>query len=184
MKKTASIFTVLMLSLTVFSCSKSDVIDTDTDEVTAHESNTETEPSAVTAAETYSFTLDNGLSFKLGDTYGNVADTLGEPQDILEAPNCIREGNDTVYTFTDYSIMTSPDGDGNFFLAEFTLISDAVAFENGITIGSTSDDVDNAFGTEYIENFGVRTYSFPGANLSVVFDGDAVSAITVSSVRE
>lgn len=183
MKKLLLILTAIALSAALFSCSDETTPSNETEPTDTEVITPETEQKAA-PAETYSFTLDNGLNFKLGDSYDYAAAGLGDPIDVLEAPNCIREGNDTVYTFNGYSIMTSPDGDGGYFLASFTILSDAVAFDNGITIGSTSADVDTAFGTAYMESFGVRTYAFPGATLSVVFDGDTVGAVTLSSVRE
>ena len=183
MKKLFLILTIA-LSLTAASCGETVAELPATDATDTVEVSDETVNVPAKVSETYTITLDSGLIFKLGDTYDYASANLGEPVDILEAPNCIREGNDTVYTYNGYSIMTSPDGNGGYFLADFTLLSDAVAFDNGITIGSTAADVDAAYGTDFLDSFGVRTYVLPGASVSIVFNDDTVSAITFSSTRD
>ncbi len=159
--------------------------DTAVNDETSGESETSSKiTDAAVTQGTYTVTLEGGETFELGGSIGDVTSLYGEPVNVMEAPNCIREGNDTVYVFDAYSIMTSPSADGGYFLAEFTLLSDGAAFDGGVTIGSTADEVDAAFGTQYEENFGVRTYSLEGASISVVFADDTVSAITISSTVE
>ncbi len=180
MKK--SIILSLALSLLLFSaCGPAASVN---DETTGESETALGVTDTAITADTYTVTLEGGETFVLGGSIGDVVSLYGEPISVMEAPNCIREGNDTVYVFDAYSVMTSPSADGGYFLAEFTLLSDGAAFEGGVTIGSAKEDVDTVFGTQYEESFGVRTYSLDGANVSVVFADDVVSAITMTSTVE
>lgn len=176
--------------LTFASCGnqKGEVNDTDavvTDPVETAETVTdETEPTVeLPDIKVYSITLDNGTVISVGAYSEESVTSLGTPIDTMEAPSCIHEGFDRVYTFDGFSITTSPDENGGQYLAEFSLLSDLVAFENGLTVGSPTAMLADAFGDTYEEQFGVRTYKLDGVNVSVLVDGDIVSGITVSAVK-
>lgn len=144
----------------------------------------ETEAAAETPAESvYTITLDNGTEIGIGSYSEEAVTALGTPIDIMEASSCIHEGFDKVYTFDGFSITTSPDANGGQYLAEFTMLSDLVAFEGGLTVGSPAEELANVFGDTYEEQFGVRTYKLDSVNVSVLVDGDTVSGITVSAVK-
>lgn len=144
----------------------------------------ETEPTVeLPDIKVYSITLDNGTVISVGSYSDESVTSLGTPIDTMEAPSCIHEGFDRVYTFDGFSITTSPDKNGGQYLAEFTLLSDLVAFESGLAVGSPTAMLADTFGDTYEEQFGVRTYKLDGANVSVLVDGDIVSGITVSAVK-
>lgn len=121
----------------------------------------------------YVCAFDNGVSIEMGALADSVISGLGDPLNYAEAPSCIHEGTDKVYTFDGYTVTTSPDENGNNRIYEVSLLSDIVALESGVTIGSAMDKVVSVFGEEYTEQFGVLQYSLEGANVSVVLDGDS-----------
>lgn len=193
MKKILTLLLSSALILTFASCNTQEDGSSDTDAAqadTVEASDTEntvtedtkpaTEPSD---SKTYSITLDNGAVISIGSYSEESVNSLGTPIDVMEAPSCIHEGFDKVYTFDGFAITTSPDEKGGQYLAEFTLLSDLVAFESGLTVGSPADMLEGDFGDTYEEQFGVRTYKLDSVNVSVIVDGDTVSGITVSAAK-
>ncbi len=134
-------------------------------------------------AEGYTvLTLEGGITVTVGGT-DEILAVLGEPVSYMEAPSCVHEGFDKVYTFDGFCITTSPDANKTQYIAELSLISDTAAFEGGLTIGSDVSAAEDIFGEKFTEEFGVRKYSLPGAVASVIVDGDVVGGITVSAVK-
>ncbi len=185
---------ILLLSL-LTSCGSevSPASDTSSDtssEVTTKVSET-TEATPDTTAQTvkaepYTVELDCGVSIAIGSDADKalkaITDKLGDALDYMEAPSCVHEGSDKVYTFDGFTVSSSPDADSNEYIAELTFISDAVGFSNGIMIGSTDADIEAAFGSEFEENFGVRKYTLDGAVLTFTLTDGAATAISVSAV--
>ncbi len=193
MKKLILKTVILALTLTLVSCdnpSEQNVDSGNTDTTSKIES-VSTEDSTDTT-ETTSIpdeipgctvlNLEGGITVTVGGT-DEILAQLGEPVSYMEAPSCVHEGYDKVYTFEGFCITTSPNADKTQYIAELSLISDTAAFEGGLTIGSDVSEVEDIFGTEFTEEFGVRKYILPGATASVIVDGDIVGGITVSAVK-
>ena len=149
---------------------------------------TETEPNETeepqTADKGYICAFDDGTTVELGAAAEAVLAALGAPLSVAEAPSCIHEGTDRIYSFNGFSITTSPDGKGTDRIYEVALTSDAVLLENGISIGSALDAVTAAFGTDYTEQFGVLQYIKENAKISVVLDGDScVSSLVITAAE-
>ena len=129
--------------------------------------------------------FDNGTSIPLGGEAAPVLSSLGDPTDLMEAPSCIREGFDRVYTFGGaFTLTTAPDADGADIITEVTLLSDAVAVvENGVTvmIGSPVSDADAAFGEPTDATDFVRRYSIPGGTLAVTVSGEEITGISAGT---
>lgn len=189
----------LLLALCLTSCGETDVKSNTDGETTPNASieTSDTAESEITAtpesedttaletqAEPYIAELDCELSIEMGsdaeNTLKTITDKLGEASDYMEAPSCIHEGSDRVYTFEGFTVTSSPDGSGGEYIAELTFISDAVGFSNGIMIGSSSSDVTNTFGENYEEKFGVRKYISDNVSITFIFDNDVATAISVS----
>ena len=125
--------------------------------------------------EGWVMSFDNGTVIPLGAAADETVALLGEPADLMEAPSCIREGYDRVYTYGgSFTLTTAPDASGTDIITEVTLLSDAVAVvENGVTvmIGSPVSDADAAFGEPREAAGAVRRYELPGGTL-IVTDAD------------
>ena len=133
------------------------------------------------AAAEYPVTLDNGKTITINGAADAAISALGEHIDFMEAPSCVHDGNDKVYTYDGCTVTTSPDAGGNQYVAELSLISDVVALDNGLYIGCTLAEAKKAFGEEFTESFGVLKYELPGVTISVVAEGDTVTGITFAS---
>ena len=135
--------------------------------------------------EVWTMNLDNGTSIPVGGEAAEVLASLGDPTDLMEAPSCIREGFDRVYTYGgSFTLTTAPDEGGADIVTEVTLLSDAVAIvENGVTvmIGSPVSDADAAFGEPADATDFVRRYSIPGGTLTVTVSDGEITGISAGA---
>ena len=158
------------------------VIDGETAAVT--EAQTEAPAQNTTAVDGYTCVFDNGISIKLGSPATDALAVLGDYSDMMEAPSCVHEGFDRVYTYAGlYTVLTSPDASGAEYIAEISLLSDLVALDVSGTylmIGSAESDIKAAFGDPAEDAFGVQKYNLDGANLTVTVDGGVVSGFVMT----
>ncbi len=203
MKKTLSLLLLAALTASMLSCGNDSATSDMTDSVSGTPDTavteaavTDGETAAVTEAQTeapaqntpaidgYTCVFDNGISVKLGSPAADALAALGDYSDMMEAPSCVHEGFDRVYTYAGlYTVLTSPDASGAEYIAEISLLSDLVALDvNGtyLMIGSTESDIKAAFGDPAEDAFGVQKYNIDGANLTVTVDGGVVSGFVLT----
>ena len=203
MKKTLSLLLLAALTASMLSCSNDSATPATTDSVSGTPDTAVTEAAvigdetaAVTEVQTeapaqntpavdgYTCVFDNGISIKLGSPAADALAVLGDYSDMMEAPSCVHEGFDRVYTYAGlYPVLTSPDASGAEYIAEISLLSDLVALDVSGTylmIGSAESDIKAAFGDPAEDAFGVQKYNLDGANLTVTVDGGVVSGFVMT----
>ena len=203
MKKTLSLLLLAALTASMLSCSNDSTTPDTTDSVSGTPDTAVTEAAvigdetaAVTEAQTeapaqntpavdgYTCVFDNGISVKLGSPAADALAVLGDYSDMMEAPSCVHEGFDRVYTYAGlYTVLTSPDASGAEYIAEISLLSDLVALDVSGTylmIGSAESDIKATFGDPAEDAFGVQKYNLDGANLTVTVDGGVVSGFVMT----
>ena len=173
MKKIFTILLAALLLLSAVSCGGT-TEETGTPSNTLAENVSEPDvPQETVETSGYLCTFDNGTAIEMGAPADAVLGTLGDPLNVAEAPSCIHEGMDRIYTFGGYTLTTSPDGEGTDRIQEIALLSDAVMLEGGVSVGSTLDDAVKLFGSEYTEQFGVIQYTLDNVMISIILDGDS-----------
>lgn len=126
--------------------------------------------------ENFTFTY-NGTKITLGAEAAPIIDALGEPRSYTEEPSCAFDGMDKTYYYGSFYISTySLDGKDHIYNLWFA--DDGVATDEGIRIGSTQSQVEDAYGKE----------CFNGTNSFMLTKGQSKLVIlieekTVSSVR-
>lgn len=203
MKKTLALLLLAALTASMLSCGNDSTTSDTTDSVSGTPDTAVTEAAvidgetaAVTEAQTeapaqntpavdgYTCVFDNGISIKLGSPAADALAVLGDYSDMMEAPSCVHEGFDRVYTYAGlYTVLTSPDASGAEYIAEISLLSDLVALDVSGTylmIGSAESDIKAAFGDPAEDAFGVQKYNLDGANLTVTVDGGVVSGFVMT----
>lgn len=203
MKKTLALLLLAALTASMLSCGNDSPTSDTTDSVSGTPDTAVTEAAvidgetaAVTEAQTeapaqntpavdgYTCVFDNGISVKLGSPAADALAVLGDYSDMMEAPSCVHEGFDRVYTYAGlYTVLTSPDASGAEYIAEISLLSDLVALDVSGTylmIGSAESDIKAAFGDPAEDAFGVQKYNLDGANLTVTVDGGVVSGFVMT----
>ena len=203
MKKTLLLLLLAALTVSMLSCGNDSTTSDTTDSVSGTPDTAVTEAAvigdetaAVTEVQTeapaqntpavdgYTCVFDNGISIKLGSPAADALAVLGDYSDMMEAPSCVHEGFDRVYTYAGlYTVLTSPDASGAEYIAEISLLSDLVALDVSGTylmIGSAESDIKAAFGDPAEDAFGVQKYNLDGANLTVTVDSGVVSGFVMT----
>lgn len=90
----------------------------------------------------------NNVTIIPGKDFAPMYEKLGEPKNYSEAASCYFDGMDKVYTYEGYEIKTYPVGDKDY-VQDICMSTDDFATPEGVTIGSTLDDVVKAYGEDY-----------------------------------
>ena len=133
-------------------------------------------PEAPEIQENFTFTYD-GVDITLHADAAPVLDALGEPKSYTEEASCAFEGLDKTYYYGPFYLTTYPIADKDCI---YTLwfADDTVATAEGIRIGSTRAQVEQAYGQEALNEAG-NCVRIQGRSRLVILLTDGV----VSSVR-
>lgn len=126
--------------------------------------------------ENFSFTY-NGTQITLGEEAAPIIDALGAPRSYTEEPSCAFDGMDKTYYYGSFYLSTYPMDDKDY-VYNIWFADDGVATDEGIRVGSSQSQVEDAYGKE----------CFNGTNSYVLTKGQSRLVIlieeqTVSSVR-
>ena len=126
--------------------------------------------------EYFSFTY-NGTKIMLDAEAAPIIDALGEPRSYTEEPSCAFDGMDKTYYYGSFYLSTYPM-EGKDYIYNLWFSDDTVATEEGIRIGSTQSQVEDAYGKD----------CFNGTNSFILTKGQSrlvilVEEETVTSVR-
>lgn len=112
-------------------------------------SSTENETTSQTAdnANVFSYTI-NGVAIVPGEDFSEALSKLGEPVDFNEAASCYFDGMDKQYFYDGFEIKTYPVGDKDY-VQDICVSVDTYSTPEGITIGSSLEEVVAAYGEDY-----------------------------------
>ena len=137
------------------------------------------------AAVSPALTVD-GTTFTHESAVDEILTALGEDFTYYEAISCVYDGMDKTYDYGDVTVYTYPDGDTDRHMELYCTGGEVSA--QGITVGSAKDDVVKTFGTGYIEEGTVLTYSLKAseaqntpASLYFELEDDTVTAIAITA---
>ena len=98
-------------------------------------------------ANSFSYTI-NGVEIVPGEDFAGALSELGEPVDFNEAASCYFDGMDKQYFYEGFEIKTYPVGDKDY-VQDICVSADTYSTPEGITIGSSLDEVVAAYGEDY-----------------------------------
>ena len=139
MKKFAAILLALTMVLALCACGGSNNTPNTTDN-----GNEDPNPGVKTEPTGYLFTY-NGYQFGVDMKADDVIASLGEPKDKYTSESCAFGGEDTVYYYSSIQISTNNEY-GYERIYSIYLEDDLVSTEKGICVGSTAEDVKQAYG--------------------------------------
>lgn len=129
-------------------------------------------PAPTPAAESKYVLTYLGCPLPMNADFAPLLAYLGEPANYFEAESCAFDGLDKTYTYDGVEIVTYPDGDVDR-VSYVRILSDAVSTPEGITIGSTPEEVAAAYGDDSGTQY---NYEDGDCLFSVLFrDGAAIS---------
>lgn len=138
--------------------------------------------SSGSSAEGYSFT-SGSTKIEMNADASAVVEELGEADDYFESESCAFEGLDKVYTYPGFHLNTYPVDEKDYVLS-VDFMDDTVETDEGISIGSSKDDVIEAYGEPTEENANSLVYEKGDTEMTIGLDGDSVSSLEISAVTE
>ena len=128
-------------------------------------------------AKNYVFSA-NGVEIKVGGDANAVVSALGEAQNLVETPSCGGGAEpDREYTYAGFKFNTVNEN-GKNVIVKIVLTDDSVSTPEGISIGSSRDEVIAAYGESFTENAtGTLIYTAGTTKLMIGFTDGSVSAI-------
>lgn len=115
--------------------------------------------------------------------FAPLLDFIGEPDSYFEAASCAFDGLDKTYTYGEIELITYPDEDVDY-ISSIRLLSDGAATPEGITIGSSLEDVVAAYGEDYTDFGGQYTYEDGDTRLSLLFQDDVVISVEYVALND
>ena len=109
-----------------------------------------------------------------------VLEALGEAKQKFEAKSCAFEGLDKTYTYDHFEITTYPNGDQDMISSVF-LLDDMVTTKEGLYVGSSKEDMEKLYGTEYTVSGDECVYAKDNMKLHIIVTDGTVTSITYAS---
>lgn len=150
------------------------------DEVQEIGSESTSSSEAGSAAAGYTWEVD-GVELYIDATPEETVDLIEEEAEYFESPSCAYDGTDKIYTYNNY-VVTFYESEDNDGISLITLTSDLVSTDEGISIGSSHDDIIEAYGDATSDSDTLVTYEDNGTELRFVLMDDAVISIEISKI--
>ena len=193
MKKTMLTMVLMTAALSMAGCGSGSgtgstaAAKTEATETTAAESSQAAETTAE-ASESATEAEITGFTFITGDTViamnadaAPILEELGEWENYVETTSCAFKGLDKTYSYPGFDLYTYPlDGKDNVNSVYF--VDDTVSTPEGIHIGSTKEEMEAAYGTDYEEEFGAYTYTKDKSKLQFLVTDGVIDSVEYTAV--
>ena len=132
--------------------------------------------------ENFSFTY-NGVKIMLGVEATPIIEALGEPRSYTEEPSCAFDGMDKTYYYGSFYISTYPL-DGKDYIYNLWFADDGVATDEGVRIGSTQSQVEDAYGKECFNGTNSFVLTKGQSRLVILIEDGKVGSIRYEVILE
>lgn len=140
------------------------------------------EDAAVAPGEAHTFTY-GGTKIAMNAEAAPILEALGEPKSYTEEESCAFEGLDKTYYFGSFYLQTYPDGDTDYIYCLW-LVDDSVETEEGIYIGASQAQVEQAYGAEWYNGKNAYVVKTGDCTLTVILANGVVSSIQYNAVTQ
>lgn len=194
MKKTMVTMVLMTAALSMAGCGAGSGASTTTAaETTAAETTAQAESSE--AAETTEEVTESaeeaevtGFTFVVGDTViamnadvAPILEGLGEWENYAETTSCAFKGLDKTYSYPGFDLYTYPLNDKDNVNSVY-FVDDTVSTPEGIHIGSTKEEMEAAYGTDYEEEFGAYTYTKDKSKLQFLVTDGIIDSVEYTAI--
>jgi len=193
MKKSMMTMILMIAALSMAGCGSNSgagsttAAKTEAVETTAAESRQAAETTAE-ASESAKEAELTGFTFITGDTViamnadaAPILEELGEWENYVETTSCAFKGLDKTYSYPGFDLYTYPlDGKDNVNSVYF--VDDTVSTPEGIHIGSTKEEMEAAYGTDYEEEFGAYTYTKDKSKLQFLVTDGVIDSVEYTAI--
>ncbi len=125
----------------------------------------------------------NGITINLNSNAEPIIKELGEPMEYFEAESCAFQGLDKTYYYNGFELTTYPNGDDDY-ISSIYFRDDSVSTPEGIYIGSSAEDVLEAYGNEYTGGENTYIYTKGDTSLTFIVENGEVVSITYQALVE
>ena len=125
--------------------------------------------------ENFSFTY-NSTKIMLDAEAAPIINALGEPKSYTEEASCSFDGMDKTYYYSSFYISTYPL-DGKDYIYNLWFADDGVATDEGIRIGSTQSQVEDAYGKDCFNGTNSFVLTKGQSRLVILIEDGKVSSI-------
>ena len=140
-----------------------------------------TQGTSEAAEDTLAFVYQ-GTAIQVNALAEPILSALGEPISRTEEASCAFDGLDKTYFYGSFYLQTYPAGDGDRVFSLW-LVDDTVSTPEGIFIGSTEQQVKDAYGEDSLDG-SACTVTRGGCRLTLILESGAVSSIQYDAVLE
>lgn len=130
----------------------------------------------------YEFEYD-GITMAMYNEAAPILEGLGDEMDYFEAESCAFQGMDKIYTYGGFELHTH-EIDGVDYVSSIIFLDDSVSTKEGIYLYSSLEDVLEAYGDNYSEEYGLYTFEKEDSKLSFLIEDDEVTSIEYMAVAE
>lgn len=119
--------------------------------------------------------------------FGPLKDYLGEPDSYFEAASCAFDGLDKTFTYGGVEIITYPDEDkeGVDYISSVRLLDNSVSTPEGVTIGSTVEEVAAAFTGSDLDGSAKQFDKEDGdCILTILFENGKVISVEYTAIND
>ncbi len=120
----------------------------------------------------------NGVAIRMNTDAAPVLKALGEPQEYFEAKSCAFDGMDKTYFYSGIELTTYPKSDKEDYISSIYFKDDSVSTKEGIFIGSTLQQLLDAYGENYSGDGEAYTYTKEDSSIMFIVEADEVTSIT------
>lgn len=174
---------LVLAALLLVSCADSTPSQTEldsqpSDDTTVESVNSVKQDDPAPAFEGFALTVGE-VRLLPGET-ADIEALLGKANDRLTAPSCVHEGDDTVYYYDGFEVVTSPSAAGDYIIS-VTVSGEGIAAEEGFAVGDAFSSVDSLGAADEdlsAPDFGRYVYTRGDTSLTLLVTDDVISSIT------
>lgn len=141
----------------------------------------ETEAPAETG-DVYAFSY-KGTRITMNEDTAPILEALGESKNYTEEESCAFEGLHKTYYYGSFYLQTYPDGETDRVYTLW-LADDSVSTEEGIYIGATQQQVEDAYGAENYNGMNAFVMTSGDSTLTVSIENGTVSSIQYTAITD
>ncbi|MCI9103680.1 MAG: hypothetical protein HFG47_10300 [Lachnospiraceae bacterium] len=124
-----------------------------------------------------------GIEISMNQDASQVLSELGKAESFYEADSCTHQGKERVFTYDGFELSTYPSGGGDYVKSVWFL-GEETSTQEGIHIGSTIEEMQEAYGDDYMEEKGRYVYTSQDAVLTFYTKKGLVSGVEYKAIGE
>lgn len=130
----------------------------------------------------YVFNADE-IEIVMNQDASEVLTELGKAENYYEAQSCKHQGKEKVFTYEGFELSTYPS-DSKDYVKSIWFLGEETQTPEGIRIGSSIEEMKEAYGEEYTEEKGSYIYAEDGTLLTFYTKKELVSGIEYKAEGE